>query len=207
MNFFARQAGAYRNTVKQSCGTLLGIVTGLVADQILNDAEVRFLSAWLAQHNEIATVWPGDVLHERVKSALADGKLTEDERAHLVQTIEQIVGGTLEQMAERGPVNQLAFDETVDVRFPGALFCLTGDFVFGPRPRCESEIEARGGMLSKGVTKKLKYLVVGSLGSEEWKHGSFGTKIEKAIEYKRAGLPVAIVREDYWTSALQAVRG
>lgn len=207
MNFFARQAGTYRNTVKQSCGTLLGIVTGLMADRVLSDDEIRFLSSWLEEHDEIATRWPGDVLHDRVKATLADGRIAEEERSHLVQTIQQIAGGSLEQLADRGPVNQLAFDESVDVRFPGELFCLTGDFVFGPRPRCESEIAARGGLLSKGVTKKIQYLVIGSLGSEEWKHGSFGTKIEKAITYKRSGVPLAIVREDHWTEALRAAAG
>lgn len=44
------------------------------------------------------------------------------------------------------------------------------------------------------MTKKLDYLVVGGLGSLEWKHGSFGTKIEKAMQHKRAGVPLFIVR-------------
>jgi hypothetical protein len=30
--------------------------------------------------------------------------------------------------------------------------------------------------------------VIGDLASREWKHGSFGTKIEKAQKYKRDGL-------------------
>lgn len=206
MNFFARQAITYRNTVKQSCSSLLGIVAGLMADRVLNDEEIRFLSSWLDDHSEIATQWPGDVLHDRIKAALADGRIDEEERAHLVLTIEQIAGGSLDRLAERGPVNQLAFDETAEVRFGGTFFCLTGDFVFGPRPKCEAEISVRGGLLSKGVTKKLEYLVVGSLGSEEWKHESFGTKIEKAITYKRSGVPLLIVREDRWTEALRAAR-
>ena len=204
MNFYTRQAGAYRNTLQQSCSSLLGLVSGLLADSVLSDDEIRFLSGWLDQHSVIATAWPGDVLHDRIKATLADGRITEEERAHLVHTIEQIAGGSLDQLAEVRHVNQLAFDDVADLTFTGSVFCLTGDFVFGPRPRCIAEISARGGTVSNGVTKKLRYLVIGSLGSEEWKHGSYGTKIEKAIEYRRAGVPLAVVREEQWTQALSA---
>jgi hypothetical protein len=45
---------------------------------------------------------------------------------------------------------------------------------------------------------------VGLQGSDEWKHGSYGTKIEKAMEYKRDGLRIFILREDIWSAALKA---
>jgi hypothetical protein len=44
--------------------------------------------------------------------------------------------------------------------------------------------------------------VVGSLGSQEWKHGSFGTKIDRAMELKQQGAPIAVVKEDHWAAAL-----
>jgi NAD-dependent DNA ligase len=202
MTFFTRQAAAYRNTLQQSCGALVGIASGVLADGVLNDQEIRFIEEWLRKHEAIANEWPGDVLYARVKEALADGQITEDERAHLAETLQQIAGGSLERLAERGPVNQLAFDEDAKLSFGGSTFCLTGNFVFGPRPRCVAETAAHGGVVVDGVTKKLNYLVVGALGSDEWKHGSFGTKIEKAVAYKRSGAPLFIVREDHWMQAL-----
>jgi NAD-dependent DNA ligase len=144
------------------------------------------------------------VLHARLQATLADSRISEEEREHLASTLRQIAGGTLDRLAERGAVNQLAFDEAAELEFEGSTFCLTGDFVFGPRPRCIAEISARGGSVINGVTKRLDYLIVGTLGSEEWKHGSYGTKIEKAIEYKRAGVPLSIVREDCWAEALRS---
>mgnify|MGYP000140214245 FL=1 len=50
-------------------------------------------------------------------------------------------------------------------------------------------------MLS-GVTKKLNYLIVGGLGSDQWKHGNFGAKVEKAIQYRSDGIPIKIVHEE-----------
>lgn len=180
----------------------MGIAQGLIADQQLNDAEIRFLSAWLNDNEELSAVWPGDVLFGRVKEVLADGLITDAERVHLVATLEKICGGEMEETG--AAVNQLAFDESPTIAFPGSLFCVTGDFVFGPRDRVQGAIEQRGGVIAKSVTKKLDYLVVGLRGSEEWKHGSFGIKIEKAIEYKRSGQALVIVREDSWSKALQA---
>ncbi len=116
--------------------------------------------------------------------------------------LQQLVGGSVEELAEATHVTELALDRAATVSIPEATFCLTGDFVFATRAHCESVIQKRGGFTSKSVTKKVNYVVVGGLGSPEWKHGSFGTKIEKAMDYKRQGVPLLIVHEDQWASAL-----
>lgn len=201
-NFFTRQAAAYRNDMNRSLGALLGIVQGQLSDRYLSDQEIKFLNDWLNANEVIATAWPGDVVHNRIKTALADGVISEAERGHLVDTLQKLIGGTLDELAASTHVTQLAFDDVPRVEFPGALFCLTGDFVFAPRDVCEANIEKRGGAVSKSVTKKLRYLVVGGLGSAEWKHGSFGTKLEKAIRYKRDGVGILIVHEDRWAASL-----
>lgn len=201
-NFFTRQAAAYRNDMKRSLGALLGITQGLLSDRNLNDQEIAFLNDWLSANDVIATTWPGDVVYARVRAALADGVITDAERTHLVDTLQKLIGGTLDELAESAHVTQLAFDAVPRVEFSGALFCLTGDFVFGSRNVCEATIEKRGGAMSQSVTKKLRYLVVGGLGSPEWKHGSFGTKLEKAMNYKRDGVGIFIVHEDQWASSL-----
>lgn len=199
---YGRLLAGDHNRLVQSCGSLLGIASGLLADKQLNDAEIQYLRRWLSASEIISTQWPGDVLYQRIKDVLHDGVVTEAERGHLIATLEKICGGTLE-LAQKAAVNQMAFDEEADIRFPGSNFCVTGDFVYGPRDRVWAEISSRGGIIQKGITKRLHYLVVGLQGSEEWKHGSFGTKILKAVEYKRAGLPLLIVREDTWSTALK----
>ena len=201
-NFFTRQAGAYKNDLTRSLGALVGIAQGMLCDRRLVDDEVRFLDAWLSANSAIANEWPGDVVHQRVRAALADGIVTESERDHLVETLRKLIGGELENLAQSTHVTELALDEVAQVEFTDARFCLTGDFVFAPRSRCEAEITRRGGVVSDNVTKRLRYLVIGGLGSPEWKHGSFGTKIKKAIDYRRDGVPLLIVHEDKWAASL-----
>ena len=128
--------------------------------------------------------------------------VTADERTYLTETLQQLIGGSLEQIAEADHVTELALDRNAMVTIAQSTFCLTGDFVFAPRSQCEAVIEKRGGLISNSVTKKLTYLVVGGLGSKEWKHGSFGTKVEKAMQYKQGGSSILIVHEDQWASAL-----
>jgi len=71
-----------------------------------------------------------------------------------------------------------------------------------PRALCESRIIALGGEVKSNVSKKVNYLLVGGLGSPEWKHGSFGTKVEKAMDLKREGAAICLVCEEYWVSSL-----
>ena len=203
-NIFARRAAGYINELRRSCGALMGIAQGVLCDRQLVDAEIHFLNEWLTHNDAIANEWPGDVLYYRVRAVLADGVITEPERKHMVETLQQLIGGALEDLASSTHVTKLAFDDVPYIEFPNSHFCLTGEFVFAPRTKCETEITSRGGIMSSSVTKKLRYLVVGGLGSPEWKHGSFGTKIERAVKNRRDGLPVLIVHEDRWASSLGA---
>lgn len=201
-NYFARQAVRYENEYKQSCSELLGIAEGLIADAVLNDAEIRFLKTWLEKHDAASCEWPVDLILKQVQDVLADGVVTDDERSHLLQTLRMLIGGRLNAIAEAPRVTELALDIVERVTIPGSLFCLTGEFVYAPRERCCEEIAKRGGIVKNSVTKKLNYLLVGGLGSEEWKHGSYGTKIIKAMDYKRDGCALKIVHEDVWAASL-----
>ena len=59
-----------------------------------------------------------------------------------------------------------------------------------------------GGHCRKTVLLKTDYLVVGSLISRDWKHGSFGRKIETAVQYRARRGKLAIIPEDHWASYL-----
>lgn len=202
INIYQRQAMAFRNEMRTSCAALVGIVQGLMADGHLNDAEIGFLRSWLRSAESVALTWPGTVIAAQVESILADGVVTEEERAHLATTLEQLVGGKLDEVAEASLVATLPIDRLQQIEIREKIFCFTGDFVFGPRKTCEKAVEDRGGAIGT-VSKKLHYLVVGGMGSPEWKHGSFGTKIEKAMQHKQAGAQLFIVHEDTWAASLR----
>lgn len=206
MNPYQHSAVSFSNTVRQSCGALIGIVQGLLADNDLNDREIAFLQQWLANNEAISAIWPGSTIAAQIQGILSDNHVSDAERQHLVEVLQKLVGGTLTELAESTHVSTLPMDNVQALTIPGKSFCLTGDFVFGPRSTCESAITTRGGEVQTGVTKKLNYLVIGGLGSNEWKHGSFVTKVEKAMQYKQDGLPITVVHEDVWASSLSVLK-
>jgi NAD-dependent DNA ligase len=198
-NFFARQAAEYINELRQSMRALFGIGEGLLADGHLSDREIVFLKRWLEDHSALANEWPADVLHRRLCEVLSDGEINEAERDFLVQTLDRLSTGDFEGMealADETPISQAV------VTFNTFSFCFTGEFAYGPKDSCVRSTERRGGIVLPRVTKQLNYLVVGSLGSKEWKHGSFGTKVQKAMDYKRQGSPIVLVTEETWCEAL-----
>lgn len=200
-NFFARQGGAYVNEMNRSLAALLGIAQGMLADGILTDAEIHFLDEWLTNNSAIATTWPGDLIHRRIRDVLEDGIVTPEERSHLVETLQKLIGGTLEELADLAHVTELIFDEVREIQVDGSVFCLTGNFVYAPREVCIRETIERGGIVKPNVSKKIDFVVVGGMGSPEWKHGSFGTKIQKAMELKQKA-SIAIIHEDKWAKCL-----
>lgn len=199
---WARQAIMYQAEFRQSLGQLIALVNGLVADRVLSDAEIQFLGGWTKAHDAVVYDWPGNIIKERVSAVLADGIVTEDERAYLLETLDDLVGCKPETMQAAAHVTELAFDDVPRLVFPGRGFCLTGNFVYAPREVCENACALRGGVVKSSVSKKVHYVVVGSLGSVEWRFGSFGTKIKKAVELRNEGVPILIVREGAWAAAL-----
>ena len=78
----------------------------------------------------------------------------------------------------------------------------TGKFAFGPRKECERQVHSLGGRCEESVTQQTNYLIVGTFGSRDWVHTSFGRKIEKAVAYRRSGMGLAIISEDHWAGLL-----
>lgn len=199
---FARQGATYKNDLNRSLGALLGIAQGVICDGQLNDQEIFFLNEWLTENDAISATWPVDLIHARIKSILDDGIISEDERTYLTETLQKLIGGTLEELAERTHVTELAFDENHEIVFENMVFCLTGKFVFAKRDICKALIISLGGEISDSISSKVNYVVVGSLGSPEWKNGSFGDKIKNAANLRQGGLPIKILHESDWQTAL-----
>jgi hypothetical protein len=178
--------------------TLIGLAKGLVADGVINQQECEFLRNWLGRAQaEAPSPLTNDLLRQ-VDRFLADGRLDEGEAEELLSTLRRTVGEESAEGEERKP-SQLPLNEPAPhVRPVRNLFLFTGTFTFGTRKQCHSAVEGRGGLVAEQVTKSLNFLVIGSYVSEFWAHESYGRKIEKAMEYRAKGLPLAIISEQHW---------
>lgn len=199
-----QHAMAKRQLVK-STEMLLGMVTAMVADDHLHDKEIKLLSTWLSENQDVAQHWPGSVIAMRIQEVLSDGVITEVERTHLLTVLTDFsVNGFADTGSATAEVLQLPIDDDAPVAIAGSNVCHTGTFVFGTRAACERLTERAGGIPQDSITRKTHVLVVGSLVSRDWVHTSFGRKIQKAAEMQLDGVQISIISENRWTQLLSA---
>lgn len=200
---FAKNELMRQRRLAKCCESLIGICSGILADGIVAPSEIRFLSLWLADHEEVCKSWPGSLIAERVATVLEDGIITAVEMEHLKQVLSDLVGDRLTETGAIGQSTALPINDAVELLLPGRSFCVTGDFLYGPRSKVNAAIEDRGGIVAKNVSMTLHYLVIGYMSSRDWKFESFGTKIAKAVKYQADGEDIAIISEKHLTSAFR----
>lgn len=181
---------------------LLGICAGIVADGIVNQEEATFIRSWLEANRQVASCFPGDILVSRLRDMLVDGVLDIEEAAELLQLLRNTSGAQTPPELPASISGQVFDSPAPPVSFPGNAFVMTGIFAYGPRVACAQATQARGGIAQQRVTESTTYVVVGSAASRDWKHTSFGTKIERALALKKEGCPLAIISEDHWAEAI-----
>lgn len=185
--------------IDRSVHELLGLTKGIIADGRVTAEEADILRAWMIANPEAAAAWPGSVLADRITRIYSDGRADEAEREDLRCLLEDLVGGRTDVIGN--PSTRLPLDEPPPkLQFDGFVYVFTGRFFSGTRQWCESIVENRGGICSSNVTRRTNYLVIGELGSRDWKHTSFGRKIQKAVEVRSEGRQLAIIEEAHWAA-------
>ncbi len=187
---------------KEAVQRLLGICKGVSADQELNESEIIVLSNWVDR--SVAWIESPVVanIHAAVRAVLQDGLITEDEQKSLLELLYKTTGDD-PRMGLTGGLSIGAFADSIEaVEFVDCSFCFTGQFTYGSRSECQKVTANQGGSIHKTVTKKTQYLVIGELSSRDWTNTSFGRKVEKAIQYRKQGIPIAILHEELWLKHL-----
>lgn len=194
LNFNAAQR------LDRSIDQLIGICAGIAADGSINDAEIAYLSTWLRENRDVCKQFPGLQLAARVSAALADGYVTPEESEDLLELLKQISGNRfVETGAAEAEAPAIPGDVVEEIVFAGKRFCFTGKFAFGTRKRCEDAVIALGGIAVGNVTRELDYLILGCGVSKDWKHESYGRKIEHALSLREGGKSnPAIIAEKVW---------
>ena len=148
-----------------------------------------------------------NLLYSRLASMLQDDALDPDESLELLHILRSFSGIGIERPQVGGVVavapTDLPFNSPApDLVWDGRMFVFTGVMAFGLRKDCQALVEERGGLIGGGVSKKVHYLVVGSVGNEQWRHSTYGAKIMKAVELREAGASIAIMGENHWQKVL-----
>ena len=194
---------------RRSADALTGLAAGLVADSVVTQSEAVFLKQWIEQNLTHLDDPVINLLYRRLSEMLADEKLDADESADLLEMLRSFSGlpvqefsGAAVAAASSRPTDLPLCKPVPELQFEGKSFVFTGIMAFGPRKECQHLVVERGGILGGGVSKKVDYLIIGSIGNEQWLHTSYGAKILKAVELRDAGGAISIVSEDHWQAAI-----
>jgi NAD-dependent DNA ligase len=181
--------------------TLIGISKGLIADNRVDQAEAEFLQQWLVESRDVSESPIISNLLTKVSNYLEDGVLDKEESKELLRVL-RLIAGPKSALGEVMQSSQLPINDPLPgVEFTGKVFLFTGTCVFGTRKQCNEATAELGGIISKGVTQSLDYLVLGTYVTDSWIHETYGRKIEKAMEYRDRGLPLAIITEEHWANS------
>jgi len=173
-------------------------------DKHLSEDEIHELNTWLNQNQEVLGEWPGTVIGRRVQQVLADGVVTEQERADLQKLLEKAAGARPDVRLAQTLATRLPVDEPPpDVVFRGRRFCFTGDFIFGSRDKCQQSVLERGGLCHDKVITTTDFLVIGTIASPRWAHEVYGRKIEAGVSLKSSGHNVMIISEEHWAAFIE----
>lgn len=202
--------------LQEAAGRLHGFIEGILLDGHLSDTEIFDLREWLESYHRFRDVWPFDEVWDSLERVLADGVITEEERAQLTRLFESYVNATtvpLEKesvprnlnISSRELVNVPTLEELIEVNpqveFEGKRFCFTGFFAIGKRTLVMEMAEDCGAEIRTSVTKDLDYLVIGAMTSPCWVYGAQGKKIERVLENRKGNSPTLIIREQDFLEA------
>lgn len=198
----ARKAIQHRTDTK-AMQTLLGICTGICADQNINDHEISYLRTWMLENPVVASQWPGSAIKSKIDSILDDGIVTADERDSLLLILRELTGNFFHSTGAAVPEGPaIPIDDDPSIFFKNMTFCFTGQFLYGTRAACERVVLSLGAMPVDRVSKKLDYLVIGSMIEPSWANTTYGRKIEMAVNYRDQGAELTIVSERQWFDAI-----
>lgn len=191
----------HENNVSKAIDQLSGMCAGMLADGVVCDAEARFFHEWVQKFASYEPVWPFTDILDRMNRIFADGRIDEDERAELAETMRQITGRGIYSTPGETFSSELPLDQPfpTEVLFQGNEFVPTGRFAFGTRRKVADAIIAQDGIPRDGFpTQDTRYLVIGVFASRDWYNTNYGRKIERAVELRSQGHPISIISEEHW---------
>jgi NAD-dependent DNA ligase len=184
--------------IKKAIQELQGISTVLIYDGKIDDSEIELLKSWLYKNDEYLVEYPLADLKKLFSEIIEDGHITIDERKLLLKFLSSIAASP-----ESNPVVDGIFANKPKIIFNQKNFLFTGNLIYGSRTKAQARVIELGGKCLTHLTMETDYLIVGSLGSEDYKYSRFGTKIENAIKNNREkGTNILIVKEQDFVSAI-----
>lgn len=187
------------NSYEDQVNELIGFITGVAADNNINNEEILSLENWLNENSNICTKFPANIIAKRVNQIIKGNVVTQKEKDDLLDTIKEIIGHKFEETGLAHGLTTEIFEDNIETfSHKGQNICFSGKFVAGNRSTVENVARKLGATIRKNITNDVTTLIMGTIASRDWRFTSHGKKIEKAIELKQKGRKLLILTERTW---------
>lgn len=166
--------------------TLVTLIEEVIADEKVTADEVQAILTYLSSCDQLMKQSGFTELVDKMLDALIDGIVDEDESRDLLIELSRIA-----RPAE-------AQEAGMEISIDGKLFMLTGSFDHGSKKAVAADIEGHGGIIKTGSkpSKTTDYVVIGNQGSDAYRSGNYGTKVQAAFDMQEKGIPIQVITED-----------
>lgn len=168
------------------------VLESIIDDNIVTCEEFNNLKDWMENHRSLQGNYPFDRVYDAMDRVLEDGVVSVDELEDLQLIFSDFVD----------PVKNNSCTQSLS-NLEGKHICVTGEFEYGSRSEVIKLIEDMGGIIDTTVKKTTDYLIVGAMGSDNWKTGNYGGKILKAVQYNEKGSDIKIFEEHFFISEIE----
>ena len=200
---------------------LHGYLNGIILDGKINKEELKALKYYISGRGYLIDKYPFEECYNIIEKILDDGKITPDEEKEFLKFAkgfserksegespdkESFSSGLLNSSSPLlEPIDSL-FDNEIEIKIQGCKFCLTGLFS-EKRASLKQILSEKGAVSLSSPSGQLNYLVVGGLSNPCWMYSTYGRKIEKVIELRKAGTgnKISIIPESVFITALKTV--
>lgn len=199
------QKSRYKDICKRNIDYFIGLCDMAVADGKVHQKEAERLLNFIQSHPEIINKYPVKLIYGRLLEMFNDKIIDEDEEKELFSTLSKISSRNYDDCNENvRPCPLFVDDQLPEIIFKDKEFCLTGNFKIGPKCLIEDTLQSLGATVNKNPRKKTtKYLVVGELCSDTWKHENYGIKLETAKKWKNEGVDIKIITEKHLLNEIE----
>lgn len=203
-------ANLYYNAIHSDLQRLHGLFRGILADSKITTEEIRSLAAWLEESCHLASSWPYDEIRSIVANVLEDGAVDRREQQLLKAFFAGFVDTGELPAVDPFEIRLLKQQFTIpavlahqpEVQVAGHAFCFTGQPSRAETARCRKAVLDHGGIWQEEPETTTHFLVVGETANPAWAFACYGRKVELALELRKAGRRLQIIRESVFWKAV-----
>lgn len=193
----------YYDNVTVDIQILQSILAGIISDNLITETELMELSNWMEEREHLKRCWPYDEIESLIVSTLADKRIDAHEHKMLFEYFSDFSEIKPDIEAIKTSISTVSGICSISPRinFSGSTFCFTGEAKY-PREELEIQVMDREGTVTRSISKKVNYLVIGSEGNPCWAYACYGRKIEQAINLRKQGHSLLLVHENDFHDAI-----